>query len=38
MRFIDATGFTGDRPWAALDLLALESATVRLHWTDAAYV
>jgi mannose-6-phosphate isomerase-like protein (cupin superfamily) len=38
MRFVDAAGFTADRPWGALDLLALDSASVRLHWTDAPYV
>ena len=38
MRFLDATGFTADRPWGALDLLALDTATIRLHWTDAPYV
>jgi mannose-6-phosphate isomerase-like protein (cupin superfamily) len=34
----DAADYTGDRPWAALDLLRLDDATVRLHWTDAPYV
>ena len=38
MRFIDAAGFTADRPWGALDVLSLDTATVRLHWTDAPYV
>jgi mannose-6-phosphate isomerase-like protein (cupin superfamily) len=38
MRFIDAAGFTADRPWGALDVLSLDHATVRLHWTDAPYV
>jgi mannose-6-phosphate isomerase-like protein (cupin superfamily) len=34
----DAAKYTGERPWAALELLRLEDATVRLHWTDAPYV
>ena len=38
MQFIDATAFTADRAWGALDVLALQDATVRLHWTDAPYV
>ncbi len=38
MQFIDAASFTADRAWGALDVLALQDATVRLHWTDAPYV
>ncbi|MDB1087103.1 hypothetical protein PJ985_05920 [Streptomyces sp. ACA25] len=38
MRFIDAGGFTADRPWGALDLTEIDSATVRLHWTDQPYI
>jgi mannose-6-phosphate isomerase-like protein (cupin superfamily) len=38
VKFTDASEFTADRPWGALDLLALDSATVRLHWTDQPYV
>ena len=38
MQFIDATAFTADRAWGALDVLALQDATVRLHWTDQPYV
>jgi mannose-6-phosphate isomerase-like protein (cupin superfamily) len=38
MRFIDACGFTGSRPWDALDIAEIDEATVRLHWTDAPYV
>lgn len=30
--------FTGTRPWAALDIERFDAATVRLHWTDEAYV
>jgi mannose-6-phosphate isomerase-like protein (cupin superfamily) len=37
MRFLTAHDFTGDRPWAALDIAELDDATVRLHWTDAPY-
>jgi mannose-6-phosphate isomerase-like protein (cupin superfamily) len=38
MRFIDAGGFTADRPWGALDIAEIDQATVRLHWTDQPYV
>ena len=37
MQFVEAAGFTADRAWGAQDLLALDAATVRLHWTDAPY-
>jgi mannose-6-phosphate isomerase-like protein (cupin superfamily) len=38
MRFVDAEKFTADHAWGALDLAALDDATVRLHWTDEPYV
>ena len=38
MRFLDASEFTADRPWGALELLEIDDATVRLHWTDQPYV
>ena len=38
MIFTDARTWTGDRPWDALDLTAVDDATVRLHWTDQPYV
>jgi mannose-6-phosphate isomerase-like protein (cupin superfamily) len=38
MRFLDAAAYTADRPWDALDLAELDTATVRLHWTDQPYV
>ncbi|MCB2099911.1 MAG: cupin domain-containing protein [Rhodobacterales bacterium] len=38
MRIIRARDFTGDRPWAALDIERLDDATVRLHWTDQPYI
>jgi mannose-6-phosphate isomerase-like protein (cupin superfamily) len=38
MRFLDAAGFTADRPWGALDIAEIDQATVRLHWTDEPYV
>jgi mannose-6-phosphate isomerase-like protein (cupin superfamily) len=34
----DARQFTADRPWGARDLVEIEGASVRLHWTDSAYV
>jgi mannose-6-phosphate isomerase-like protein (cupin superfamily) len=38
MIFTDARDHTADRPWGALDISALDDATVRLHWTDQPYV
>lgn len=37
MRIIKPGGFTGERPWAAIDIERIEDATVRLHWTDQPY-
>lgn len=30
--------FRADRAWGARDIERIETATVRLHWTDEAYV
>jgi mannose-6-phosphate isomerase-like protein (cupin superfamily) len=38
MRTIRASQYTTDRAWGALDILRLEDATVRLHWTDKPYI
>ena len=38
MRFLDASSCTAERPWGALDIAEIDDATVRLHWTDQAYV
>lgn len=38
MRVIQASEFTTDRAWGALDIAELDDATVRLHWTDEPYV
>ena len=38
MRFFDATTFTAERSWGALDITEIDDATVRLHWTDQPYV
>ncbi|WP_420418237.1 hypothetical protein [Pacificispira sp.] len=38
MRHIQPSQFTGNRPWAALDIERFDAATVRLHWTDEAYI
>ncbi|MEU3844739.1 hypothetical protein AB0E88_32510 [Streptomyces sp. NPDC028635] len=38
MRFLDAAEYTADRPWDAVGLAELDTATVRLHWTDQPYV
>ncbi|MGC8466028.1 MAG: cupin [Acidimicrobiales bacterium] len=37
MRFVDSTQFEGSSPWDALDVLTIDSASVRLHWTDQPY-
>lgn len=37
MKIIDADTFTADRAWGALDLVRIDDASVRLHWTDQAY-
>jgi hypothetical protein len=34
MRFIDASTYNPQRPWAAIDIAEINDATVRLHWTD----
>jgi mannose-6-phosphate isomerase-like protein (cupin superfamily) len=34
---IHGKGFTGTRPWEALDIAKLNGITVRLHWTDRPY-
>jgi len=33
----DAASFTADRAWGARDLVEIDGATVRLHWTDKPY-
>lgn len=38
MRFLDVREHTAQKPWGAVDLLAVDDATARLHWTDAPYV
>ncbi|HEY1890796.1 MAG TPA: hypothetical protein VGG63_10345 [Steroidobacteraceae bacterium] len=37
MKMIHGKGFTGTRPWEALDIAKLNGITVRLHWTDRPY-
>lgn len=34
----NANTFTADRPWGARDLVEIDGATVRLHWTDQPYI
>lgn len=38
MRFIRASEFTGQEAWEACDIERFDAATVRLHWTDKAYI
>ena len=33
----DARSFRADRAWGARDLVEIEGASVRLHWTDQPY-
>ena len=33
----DAASFTAEKAWGARDLIEIEGATVRLHWTDEPY-
>lgn len=35
--FKDTASFRADRAWGARDLIEVEGATVRLHWTDKPY-
>ena len=37
MKVILSREFTGDRPWAALDIANMQVTTTRLHWTDQPY-
>lgn len=37
MKIVDPSSFRADRAWGALDIAAIEGATVRLHWTDRPY-
>jgi mannose-6-phosphate isomerase-like protein (cupin superfamily) len=37
VKMIHGKGFTGTRPWEALDIARLNGITVRLHWTDQPY-
>lgn len=37
MKIIRSKAFTGDRPWAALDIANMNGITTRLHWTDQPY-
>lgn len=38
MKIYHPRQFTADKPWGALELERFDDATVRLHWTDKAYV
>lgn len=37
MKIIRSKTFTGERPWAALDIANMNGITTRLHWTDQPY-
>jgi len=37
MKVICGKSFTGERPWAALDIATMNGITTRLHWTDQPY-
>lgn len=36
--FQDIKTFTADKAWGARDIAEIDSATVRLHWTDKPYI
>lgn len=38
MQFIDASSFSAEHPWGALDVAEIDNASIRLHWTDEPYV
>ncbi|MDF1747558.1 MAG: cupin [Alphaproteobacteria bacterium] len=38
MRHIKPKDFTGTRAWDALDIETIDTATIRLHWTDKSYI
>ena len=37
MKLIEPSSFKAEHPWGALDIAAIDGATIRLHWTDEAY-
>ncbi|MGI3747689.1 MAG: cupin domain-containing protein [Janthinobacterium lividum] len=37
MNIIRSKDFTGERPWAALEIANMNGITTRLHWTDQPY-
>lgn len=38
MNFLTASEFTGQRAWDAQSIAEIDGASVRLHWTDEAYI
>ncbi|QNA86360.1 cupin [Sphingomonas sp. So64.6b] len=38
MRVHRPAQFVSDRAWGAIDIERIEDASVRLHWTNAAYI
>lgn len=37
MKVVRSKEFTGDRPWAAMDIASMNGITTRVHWTDQPY-
>ncbi|MDF3035205.1 MAG: cupin [Paucimonas sp.] len=37
MKVVRGKNFTGERPWAAIDIANMNGTTIRLHWTDQPY-
>ena len=37
MRVVRSKEFTGDKPWAAIDIANMSGTTTRLHWTNQPY-
>jgi mannose-6-phosphate isomerase-like protein (cupin superfamily) len=38
MKFVTPRDFTATTAWDALPIAEIESATIRLHWTDRPYI
>jgi mannose-6-phosphate isomerase-like protein (cupin superfamily) len=37
VRIIETRSYVGSKPWDAIDVMAIDDATVRIHWTDQPY-
>jgi len=37
VKVVRSKEFTGDRPWASMDVASMNGITTRVHWTDRPY-